>query len=725
MPQDSLRSVVYRSFVTCDDPKGVADCNKTIRKSKKTQQKIKKTSPHGEEELCFQVMEVSRGAERLNQVADRPSSEHIATDLLRGALHLRHSLVMLGKLHKASDFIATKHKEKRPLDLAVNGGGGDDDKPRVSASRDCYDELREVIRESFARQNLLPKEKLVCDVDRKHSELCVDLPSSSSSQASSSSLLLSRSSGCSPSYSVRHERTKQGSSNLIAKLMGLEEVPYAAREEGIPFRRSPLLDIDLPRPNKPQFMVQKTVRERRTLEEIIETMQFKGILGRKSVDGSNALFLRKDLAANSPPIVIMKPLHDHCINGGEHMIKSKQMPRKMREEELPPTPQLKDSAADRSSKQKLDRSKEGKVRVRPPVKKAALDSLSTTKMKQPKPPLPQMQKKEAPRIRKPADAKPQIKPNKTQDLAKLATLKHTKTVRGNNVSKTQVARGKVSAVDKGMKPTSLSRTVTKKSHRRGESNSKPSSPLVENAQSKGNAISIETKSLVKNTEPEQTTGEVAKAYYMPDNSTNAASSPSDASGLITKDDPDHIEDDSCVPSVDSDEIKGCKSMMNSRYLLLSSASFLNHIEELFDTGTHDSTVFQTDSELLHDSLLLDCAKEILERKSLSNRSTRNPWSQNLLRRPKYHLSMEQLVEEISDTIEDLQNYSKYCGDVVVADSIYPMLDRDLRRNEEVTGAWDSGWRKGYAMEAVDEVMHDLEEQVLSEIVADVIIQIMQ
>ena len=217
------------------------------------------------------------------------------------------------------------------------------------------------------------------------------------------------------------------------------------------------------------------------------------------------------------------------------------------------------------------------------------------------------------------------------------------------------------------------------------------------------------------------------SLFNTDSSTNAASSPRDDSDVTTKDDPHHIENDTLFPSLDSDHNKGCKIRMNSRYLLLRSASFLNHVEELFDTGTHDSTVFRSsvDSEGLYDALLLDCAKEILERKSLSCRSTRNLWSQNLLRRPKYHSSIEQLVEEIADIIEDLQNYSEDCGNIVVADSIYPMLDKDLRRNEEVTGAWDSGWRKGYAMEAVDEVMHEVEEQVLSEIVADVITEIMQ
>lgn len=757
MPQDSLRSVVYRSFVTCDDPKGVAEC-KTIRKSKKIKNAStshddeRRREKESKEELqnlsCFQMMEVSRGAERLNEVvidslSNRPSidrpSKHIATDLLRGALDLQESLVMLGKLQEASKCIANstkKHKEKRPSGCRVDGGNEFEDfeKPRISADRapkDCYDELREVIRESLARQNLLHK---VCEVDRKHSELCVDLPSSSSSQ---SSLIHSHSSGCSSS-SIRHE--KMQGPNLIAKLMGLEEMDSISKKmekEWVPYRRSPLLDIDLPRPKKPQFMKQKVVREQRTLEEIIETIQFKGILGRKSVDGS---FLRRDrLAVDGPPIVIMRPLRgdrdDDQINEGEH-IKSRQMARKTRGE-FPPRPQLKA----KEPKQKLDKGKEGKSSGKSgvrPVKKAvdSQDRLSTTKMNHSKPLVPQIQKREVvPRkidkiskvapnnTRKPAETK-DVKPqrsDKTQDSAKLTTVKHSRNVRENNASKSQIPRGKVAAPEQSMKPASLNPTVPKKNPRKGESNSKPSTALVKNTQSDGSfAISLETnieESPVKNTEPEQITEEVAKASCMSgtENSGNG-------------DDLNHIEDERCIPSVDSDQTKGCKNIISTRCLLLSSASFLNHVEELFDIGTHDSTVFQEaclpDTEVRHDSLLLDCSKEILERKSLRYRGMRNQWSQHLMRKPKCHLSMEQLAEDICDGIEDLQNYSKSCDGVVLADSIYPMLDRDLRWKEEVTGGWDSGWRKGYTTEAVDEVMHDVEELVLSEIVADVIIEIM-
>lgn len=43
MPQDNLRSVIYKSFVTCDDPRGVVDC--------RTFRKLNTNSKRSEEEL--------------------------------------------------------------------------------------------------------------------------------------------------------------------------------------------------------------------------------------------------------------------------------------------------------------------------------------------------------------------------------------------------------------------------------------------------------------------------------------------------------------------------------------------------------------------------------------------------------------------------------------------------------------------------------------------------
>lgn len=174
----------------------------------------------------------------------------------------------------------------------------------------------------------------------------------------------------------------------------------------------------------------------------------------------------------------------------------------------------------------------------------------------------------------------------------------------------------------------------------------------------------------------------------------------------------------------SDKSQDCKSQTNTRRLLLRSPSFLNHVEkELFDMGTCVLLSDDSDKETVVDPLLLDCAKELLTRKSFRCRTARmvNPSSQMLLD----DKSVQEFVGEICDGIECLRNYSKCCGDVV-EDSIYPMLERDLWWNEEVIGAWDLGWRRdGYKMEDMKEVVHDIERLMLGEFVDDLVVEFME
>ncbi|KAI4347111.1 hypothetical protein L6164_007957 [Bauhinia variegata] len=205
---------MYRSFLTCDDPKGVVECG-TIKRVKSSGQKMEdktknrrtaknsdtclpnkadkqEMAPKGKSPLekshdqsCLQLMEVSRGAERLNIMIDSWSrdlrhdggSENIAKDLLKGALDLQESLVMLQKLQEASQdtarlkskqneknetervridtkFIDTRHADKCSDQSYPMGF----QRPRFSAdaSRNSTEELKEVIRSSLIRQNLLP-----------------------------------------------------------------------------------------------------------------------------------------------------------------------------------------------------------------------------------------------------------------------------------------------------------------------------------------------------------------------------------------------------------------------------------------------------------------------------------------------------------------------------------------------------------------------------------------
>ncbi|OIS98095.1 PREDICTED: uncharacterized protein LOC109233383 [Nicotiana attenuata] len=370
MPQDSLRSAVYRSFVTCDDPKGVVECN-TIRKSKIDNPKMEgkqRTCSHlnvsSSSSVCkgmatdelyssssIQLMEVSREAQKLNQVIDSWSkgitfethSKDIAKDLLKGALDLQESLVMLGKLQEASQHMAKlKKNQKDGICIGRTKSERISDhrfnrlefqKPRFSvdgASQDCFDELREVIRDSFARQNLLPP-TCASEYDGRKVELSPDLPFTSFTSSSDSSFekasvgrskmitssdVPSTSSSQSPMVQSQEvsssgysppkvQQEKPHGPNLIARLMGLEEIPR--KNEKVIKQSRPIFEIDLPKAKKPTSIAQKVDAERRTLDEIIETMHFKGLLRRKSNHGTPQLLNK--FVDDSPPIVIMKPLY--------------------------------------------------------------------------------------------------------------------------------------------------------------------------------------------------------------------------------------------------------------------------------------------------------------------------------------------------------------------------------------------------------------------------------
>ncbi|KAF5742974.1 hypothetical protein HS088_TW09G01036 [Tripterygium wilfordii] len=382
MPQDSFRSVVYRSFVTCDDPKGVVECG-TIRKSKscveklehktRSRRKQKKTDAHlainkpeeeemtskgiGVEESCspssFQLLEVSRGAQKLNQMSESwckgPSyerhSKEIAKDLLKGALDLQESLVMLDKLQEASQYksrLKKKQKEKfemgRTDEIGIectNSNRFRDQKyqmgfqsPRLSAdgsSKDCYEELRNVIRESFARQNLLSQASAEKEsyFRRRNFDLASEIPSTSSSQ--SSTAYTNNFTSTDSSISSKAPQKQANPPCLIARLMGLGEVPSEHLQttpqkqmetEKILNQRRLLFDIEMPKAKRPQFVVKKYDPKHKTLNEILETMQFKGLLKSKSVkefrthsDPYGDFDFKQSRVDDIAPIVLIKPLH--------------------------------------------------------------------------------------------------------------------------------------------------------------------------------------------------------------------------------------------------------------------------------------------------------------------------------------------------------------------------------------------------------------------------------
>ncbi|CAI9782517.1 unnamed protein product [Fraxinus pennsylvanica] len=821
MPQDRLRSVMYRSFVTCDDPKGVVEC-KSIIKSKTDSQKVENTiknegrrkklnlsssdhekrkdkvSKGSTEELqnlsSFQIMEVSRGAQKLNEVVDLWSdgvsfdkqSKKIAQDLLKGALDLQESIAMLGKLQEASRYMSKlnrKQKEKVMEEKEVATGteftnsirigdcyhAMDFQKPRTSAdgpTGDCYEELREVIRESFTRQNLLPKSASTRERDYcegRKSDFYMEFPSTSSSQSSQVFSHDFASSDSSP-LKVRQEKPKQ--SNLIAKLMGLEEVPsepfpsisqkHVEKNEFLNQRRY-LFDMDLPRVRKPQFASQKVVQDRRTLEELIKSMQFKGLLERKSIDGekhSNVSYSRKGFRDTGSPIVIIRPLHTPELHKNYYVheekdYKSNQMPRKWKEEfplnaaehlkgPLKPTELHRKMPAGRIPRQKKhlndkDTNIRGEVSVKLDDKcKDVQENLSCTKIKIPRLVSPMLQKKESALTK--IDKVPKVSPDtqqpaeiktlksqgssKTRVLGNTTTLKLGKPDKISNVSKNQGARENATTSDKFTRRTaSMNSSSQKKNLKNDKPDSKPSLAIVETIMPIEFAGKTEIDKTLMPSEkiPEEMANASGNSMF---DKCSSTSSPLEVSMPIIED-ITSIDEGNCVPSNNLPENERCKTETNTRSLLLNNASFLRHVEELFDTWTCEPTscpaTLLCGYELLDTKLFLDCANDMLERKSLQWRITTCPLSQT---RSRCCLSLDHLVREICDGIKDLRRYNKLSSEINVVNVIYSMLERDLWSKRDLIGAWDVGWRTGYNSEGVEEVVADIEKLVLSEIVED-------
>lgn len=366
---------MYRPFMTCDDPKGVVECG-SIRKYRAGSQKVKdktksrrtaensKTSlanksvkeemdPKGCTEnsldpASLQLMEVSRGAQRLNNMIDSWSrgmrydgrSEDIAKDLLKGALDLQESLAMLRKLQETSQHMSClkkKHNEKPQrgsIDSKMANGTYTNqfseqsypmgfERPRLSVdgySRNCSEELKTVIKDSLVRQNLFPT------TTTEGLDSASEIPSTSSSQ--SSGVHTDRYSDSSVSSATSK---KVRGPNLVAKLMGIEDVPSRPfpadvqkplHGEKILNQRRPIFEIDMPKVRRTSSTIEKVDPERKkTLSEILETMHFKGLLKKSSVlEPELQIHHFKDSHSktcdNLPPIVLMKPrcsLHHESV----------------------------------------------------------------------------------------------------------------------------------------------------------------------------------------------------------------------------------------------------------------------------------------------------------------------------------------------------------------------------------------------------------------------------
>ncbi|KAJ6673650.1 hypothetical protein OIU85_012640 [Salix viminalis] len=807
---------MYRSFVTCDDPKGVVECG-TIRKSKsgshkmehkiisqKAQKKNSKTdlaavaenkellSTGIVEEYCspssFQLLEVSRGAQKLNQTISSWSkglsydgqSKDIAKDLLKGALDMQESLLMLGKLHEASHYMAQLKRQKEKLKRGKNNEVGAEmmsshqfgdlhcqtgfQKPLLCAdgsSEDFIDELKKAVADSLGRQNLLPnrtnREKTF--IERRRRDSSSDVPSTSSSH---SSVAQSSSSHSTRSMSTAAPPRKEKSPNLIAKLMGLEEMPSKSLQENPhkqldvetdPSRRRPRPVFDIEMPRKSQPLMHKVRSEQRTLKDILETMQFKGLLKCHSVKELKSWSHQSRETHSSrrsvdyiSPIVLIKP-GVPCFESkevpapmvwGMGALKAEMMPRKVKLKKGHEPDSRSVDTEIKTAVRKEVAVCENKVDAGTKPRETSIKMPSKERVEDRKDVVPRAEEQ---RIKTELKGSSKLKasfPVTTQQQKKETALKNLSRIRRVD------ANSKKRVDTEVVKPKNISRsqeqaakfTVLKDQKRKivaEPTEEKPTNAGLgckEDDKKNGYNCDFDPVSKVTSTKlaDQPSTGEAANVikFHNEEHSNDSQRTPCNHTLLTSQ----HAEAAKSPEETNKDtglimggDGESSRNGIQMNALLLSSPLFLARAEELFNLDTNSPGTFTTSGicsyQIATAELSLDYAKEFIERRSCVDSQTRHPLLQTCSGDSRLHLSLEKLVAEVVHGAGTLASYCKLGLYNLPTDSLYGILEKDIRCGSgAVSGTWDLGWRNGFSADEAEQTVIEVEKLLVSELIEE-------
>ncbi|XP_028774004.1 uncharacterized protein LOC114744463 isoform X2 [Neltuma alba] len=803
---------MYRSFMTCDDPKGVVECG-AIRKSRSGSQKMKdkmksrRTAEKSEasfpkksdrEEMVpkgstqssvdpssLQLMEVSRGAQRLNNMIDTWSRDRrcngrsgdIAKDLLKGALDLQESLVMLRKLQEASQHksCSKKKQNEKPQRGRIDAKMMDYtnkvseqsypmgyERPCLSvdgSSRNCTEELKKVIKDSLVRQNLftMPSSEGL--------DSASEIPSTSSSQSSGIHTdRLSDSSFSSGTSKVR-------GNNLVAKLMGLEEapsrpLPAAAQKqlqgEKILNQKRPTFEIDIPKLKKTSNVIEKVDPERRkTLSEILDAIHFKGFLKKSSVLEPNLWIHHSDdyhpkQSDDLPPIVLMKP---RCCSYQESIKSPAPVPPKPEglslrkpKAEVVPSKSFKQKGSTSMGSSMKDVTKRLTHEEKPRILNefVKLDEKAMMPVEK----SPNMVKSYSHISHKPQVQEAIEKKAKVKTVTK--KLPEKEIIRPKILTKSQ-DRGEITSTKSRTSPSELtiikeipcqhstaliisSKTKTTKhkdfKQRKNQNNSQKLIPEPEAAKPIDEQSGREEEKSVavpcKDDCAEIRTIAEHAVEFPVEHEVDASPSKIDdcyQSSNSLGNDVAPLKVEHGIDATSAEEAYGGESDSNAdkqgaelKYFLLTNPLFIGHAEELLNLDV-DCPMTQQKYEIngiANPRLYLDCAKELAERKSLQDS---HPILLTRAGNSRVQISLDKLVEEIYNATEKLKFYTMISADKFSVDNVYAMMKRDIMCHGLINGIWDWGWRYGFSADESEQVVNEVEGLVLSGLIEELIVDL--
>ncbi|KAA0046534.1 DUF4378 domain-containing protein [Cucumis melo var. makuwa] len=758
----------------------VSDVEKEELISKEMRERI-----HGQSSISF--MEVCQGAEKLNHMVGSWSkgmrserkTEKIAEDLLEETSSLRDSLIMLAKLQEASNesmqlkmtypksFSCHLEDECFPVEvqrskLSTHG-----------SSRTGADEVKKMIGNSPVKRDSV---RNVTVGERKS---CFrDINSNSGSEisltCSSQSSLIDDNVNCCHGTTSQQKNLKRN--NLIAKLMGLEEIPSRSMQitpkkefefKKVSGYKTSLFGINatLNMP-KSKSVINKEDHQKGTLREILEKMpvnklresdsdiEFNIHCSNSYNDGS------KQRLKDGRPIVLIKhkPLppdefeeHRAHVSSKNDAFDQKTKLRSTKKKELQSAGDF-DFHGGIMSSDKLHRKQKGqgspvkqiaeegrKLKPKKEAKKLKECTVDTKKKTAEKlkifSPMPDMPHEKEPIDRKVLSSKKLTKPvEKEFSKEKVVSRpQHQEKVTSTNPRKNRTHKQRSSIQDpvpeRAVRAISNNRDCQKKdepvlSH--SEVNSFSEAVFILQAHMVCLTNEIVDFQINRNTTTLMAL--ITMENEMDECDTKIIECCNENPNSLLPLSPKLDINTSTVEEIDRNghteaHTKSCNQGTNLKALLLKSSSFLCHAGELYDLHLNGRTMLQAasrcnDPESLNTKLFVDCAIELMDRKGHHNLLVGNSLLLGDKSNTKIEISIEKLVEEVNDDIDTLTSYQTICGDNLIVDTLYAVLSRDLWCKEVMNGMWDIGWKNGFSRSESEEVVNDIEMMILSGLIEE-------
>ncbi|KAJ1393518.1 DUF3741-associated sequence motif [Sesbania bispinosa] len=697
-------------------------------------------------------IQVSRGDQSLNNMIDSWSSnlmydgrsKDTAKSLLKGVLNMQDSLIMLGKLQEASQHTARfkrKHTEKPKRDkidakmigrIHANQFSEQSNPKRFQKAQPSADgSSSNLIKESLIRQNMFPS----------------TTPSISPSQ--SSGVITHRFAG--PSFSL----TPSKGPNLVAKLMGLEEVP----SKSFPAIKQKPLDGEkiMLKVKRNKYRAEKVNQEQKVLRETFDTVHLKGqnfvkepkLLVHHFSDPNSKQF------DNLSHIVLMKP---QCTSYQESVKTHTPVPpeelsiRKLREEIISSKTirQRKGSSSTNMGKEmekdvRRRLTKEKRPEFLKEVVKLDAKEKSSGKVKL------YSQVSHTSQANETIDKKCKVQiisrklPEKDISVPRIVAIPQdqreiTSTKLRKPPSWSRIDKNEISFLESTDSNTiSISKTESQKI-----TNSKDLSMEIKESDSVLTRRKNQMKNQTPSAEPEAAKsiveqmglGKEKKSIDVPAKDDSAeirittvqagelmmrreahayenknrgckrrkSSSGNDTMLLKSEHENDSIfvkEAPDSIPDKEGDKLK---------HFLLTSESFIGHAEKLFNLDVDCPKILQKNETKGIDNLrlYLECANELSECKSLQESQVVRSLLLTCVGNSRLLVSLRRLVEEIYDAIENLKFYSESCGEKPFTDNLFAMTERDMMCNGLVNGIWEWGWRHGFSEDETELVVNKVE-----------------